>query len=86
LFVQKTVSLNRKVFKEIRRNWDVIIRSITIVSLIVLSLISCSDRLQERPNILHIFSEQQHWQAMGVMDSFFDTPHLDTFAAQSVVF
>jgi choline-sulfatase len=39
-----------------------------------------------RPNILLVFSDQQHWQAMGCMDPFFDTPHLDRFAQQSVLF
>lgn len=40
----------------------------------------------DRPNILLIFSDQQHWQAMGFMDSFFDTPHLDALAKDSMVF
>jgi arylsulfatase A-like enzyme len=39
-----------------------------------------------RPNILLIFSDQQHWHAMGFMDSFFDTPNLDALAGESVVF
>ena len=39
-----------------------------------------------KPNILLIFSDQQHWRALGFMDSFFDTPHLDALARQSIVF
>jgi len=39
-----------------------------------------------RPNILLIFSDQQHWQALGCMDSFFDTPHLDALARAGTVF
>jgi len=39
-----------------------------------------------RPNILLIFSDQQHWHAMGFLDSFFHTPHLDALAKESVVF
>ncbi len=39
-----------------------------------------------RPNILVIFSDQQHWQALGFMDSFFTTPAQDQFAKDSVVF
>ncbi len=39
-----------------------------------------------RPNILLIFSDQQHWQALGCMDSFFDTPQLDALANESTVF
>lgn len=38
------------------------------------------------PNILLIFSDQQHWQAMGFVDGFFDTPNLDALATESVVF
>lgn len=39
-----------------------------------------------KPNILLIFSDQQHWQAMGHMDSFFHTPYLDDFAKNGIVF
>lgn len=42
--------------------------------------------MTKQPNILLIFSDQQHWQAMGCMDPFFQTPHLDAFAAESVLF
>ncbi|MBN1481950.1 DUF4976 domain-containing protein [candidate division KSB1 bacterium] len=45
----------------------------------------CQHRHQQ-PNILFIFSDQQHWSALGFMDSFFDTPNLDAFARDSVVF
>ncbi len=40
----------------------------------------------DKPNILLVFSDQQHWQAMGCMDPFFDTPNLDAFAENSVLF
>ena len=43
-------------------------------------------RQNRKPNILLIFSDQQHWQAMGFMDPFFDTPNLDALAKESVVF
>ena len=39
-----------------------------------------------KPNILLIFSDQQHWQAMGSVDPFFDTPSLDALARESIVF
>ena len=39
-----------------------------------------------KPNILLIFSDQQHWRAMGFMNSFFNTPHLDALAKESFVF
>ncbi|MHC4569830.1 MAG: sulfatase-like hydrolase/transferase, partial [Planctomycetota bacterium] len=45
-----------------------------------------ADNKNARPNILLIFSDQQHWRAMGFLDSFFDTPHLDALAGESVVF
>jgi arylsulfatase A-like enzyme len=39
-----------------------------------------------KPNILLIFSDQQHWRAMGFMDPFFDTPNQDKLARESMVF
>ncbi len=49
-------------------------------------LISTACSRQKRPNILFIFSDQQHWHALGILDDFFDTPNLDEFARESVVF
>ena len=45
-----------------------------------------ADNAETRPNILLIFSDQQHWHAMGFLDSFFDTPHLNALARESIVF
>jgi choline-sulfatase len=39
-----------------------------------------------RPNLLVLCSDQQHWQAMGLVDPFFDTPAQDALARESVVF
>lgn len=39
-----------------------------------------------RPNLLFLFSDQQHWQAVGYRDTEFQTPHLDALAAHSTVF
>ncbi len=39
-----------------------------------------------RPNILLIVSDQQHWQALGVVDPFFDTPNLDRLARSGARF
>jgi len=39
-----------------------------------------------RPNLLFLCSDQQHWQAVGSIDPFFDTPHCDALAKESVVF
>ena len=40
----------------------------------------------ERPNVVFIFSDQQHYQAVGSVDNFYDTPHLDALAEAAVVF
>ena len=45
-----------------------------------------NDRPSRRPNIVYIFADQQHWQAMGSMDPFFDTPNLDRFAEDAALF
>jgi len=59
----------------------------TVGSVTALSLGGCNlDAPNKRPNILFIFSDQQHWQAMGFEDKFFDTPNTDQFAKSSVVF
>ena len=38
------------------------------------------------PNIVLIFSDQQHWRALGCMDPWFDTPVQDAFAKESLHF
>lgn len=50
------------------------------------SALARTPKRTDKPNILLIFSDQQHWQAMGFMDPFFDTPNLDTLAKESLVF
>jgi arylsulfatase A-like enzyme len=40
----------------------------------------------EQPNILFIFSDQQHWEAVGFRDASFRTPNLDRLASESTVF
>ena len=39
-----------------------------------------------KPNIIFIFSDQQHWQAVGFEDDSFDTPSLDNLASNGTVF
>ncbi len=41
---------------------------------------------ERRPNLLVLCSDQQHWQAMGLVDPFFDTPAQDALAKKSIVF
>jgi arylsulfatase A-like enzyme len=53
---------------------------------VALNGMAASGKTSRRPNILYIFSDQQHWQAVGHMDPWFDTPHQDQLAAESVVF
>ncbi|WP_456413590.1 sulfatase family protein, partial [Thiolapillus sp.] len=56
--------------------------------LLMLFLGGCSgeDAQGERPNFLFVVSDQQHYQALGVVDGFFTTPNLDALAGQSVFF
>jgi arylsulfatase A-like enzyme len=39
-----------------------------------------------KPNILFIISDQQHWEAVGYMDSTFQTPNLDGLAEEGTIF
>jgi len=41
--------------------------------------------MTRKPNILFIFSDQQHWQAVGFEDATFRTPHLDRLASEGAV-
>ncbi len=42
--------------------------------------------MSKKPNILFIFSDQQHWQAAGFQDPSFQTPNLDRLAEEGLVF
>lgn len=42
--------------------------------------------MKEKPNILFIFSDQQHWQAVGFEDPSFQTPNLNRLASEGAVF
>ena len=41
---------------------------------------------RKRPNFVYIMSDQQHWQALGCVDPFFDTPSQDQFADDAALF
>jgi len=41
---------------------------------------------QGRPNLLVLVSDQQHWEAFGKIDSWFNTPNLDALAEEGVLF
>ncbi len=40
----------------------------------------------QRPNILLVFSDQQHWRAIGAEEETFKTPNLDALAGDAVMF
>ncbi|MCA1809232.1 MAG: sulfatase-like hydrolase/transferase [Lentisphaerae bacterium] len=42
--------------------------------------------MKNKPNILFVFSDQQHWEAVGFNDGSFDTPNLNRLAAEGTVF
>lgn len=50
------------------------------------SLPGCKPAAAKQPNIVFVMSDQQHWNAAGYRDSFFDTPHQDALAKESFVF
>ena len=51
------------------------------------AFLKAADSSQDKKlNILYLCSDQQHWQALGSVDSFFDTPHQDALAKESTVF
>lgn len=52
----------------------------------VLSATRHSAHSNKRYNILYLCSDQQHWQALGSVDPFFETPHQDALTAESTVF
>lgn len=39
----------------------------------------------KKPNFLVLVSDQQHWQAIGAVDSWFDTPNLDALVADGIL-
>jgi len=41
---------------------------------------------RKRPNLLFVFSDQQHWHAAGFLDRSFTTPNFDRLAAEGAVF
>ena len=59
------------------------------IILFISGLAGCSNeenRTTDKPNILLILSDQQHYQARGLEDASFKTPSLDELARQSRVF
>ncbi len=62
---------------------------ILLLSPIVLFFQGCSDSTSSediRPNILLVVSDQQHYQALGIIDNSFSTPNLDALAKESTLF
>jgi arylsulfatase len=69
-----------------RRDFIKVAGSAAVAGTVSNAAFSRGDSEVGKPNVLLIFSDQQHWQAMGVVDPFFDTPNLDALAKESVVF
>ncbi|MBD3239633.1 MAG: sulfatase-like hydrolase/transferase [Chitinivibrionales bacterium] len=42
--------------------------------------------MADKPNLILVFADQQHWQAVGVVDSYYRTPNWDRFACNAVRF
>jgi arylsulfatase A-like enzyme len=62
---------------------------IILLSPALLFLHGCSDSTSSkdiRPNILLVVSDQQHYQALGLIDNSFSTPNLDALAKESTLF
>ncbi|HID23486.1 MAG TPA: DUF4976 domain-containing protein [Planctomycetaceae bacterium] len=55
-------------------------------ALVVWCTATWAENRTQRPNILVLCSDQQHWRALGFFDSFFETPHQDALAREAVVF
>jgi arylsulfatase A-like enzyme len=53
---------------------------------LLLCSVACLAQTDKQPNVVFIYSDQQHYQALGSVDDTFDTPNMDTLAASSVVF
>ncbi|MEZ6045401.1 MAG: sulfatase-like hydrolase/transferase [Planctomycetaceae bacterium] len=47
---------------------------------------SAESEVSKKPNLLFICTDQQHWEALGSVDSFFDTPAMDKLAAAGTRF
>jgi arylsulfatase A-like enzyme len=57
------------------------------ITLLLLALLLTLSAHSTRPNIVFIISDDQAWTDYGVMDHpHIQTPHLDSLAAQSVLF
>jgi len=66
-------------------------RSISASAGLSIAVSSCAGETKTsnptcKPNVLVIFSDQQHFEALGFKNPFFDTPNQDAMAKESVVF
>ena len=59
---------------------------IILLLLAPLAMLHAAAEPANRPNIVFIYSDDQPKRAMGSMDPYFSTPHLDRLAKESVVF
>jgi arylsulfatase len=61
-------------------------RAIFLSVVLLLCSAAYAEEAAKRPNVVFIYSDQQHYQAMGSVDDSFDTPNMDALASSSVVF
>lgn len=59
---------------------------LTALLLAPLAALHAADAPTKKPNIVFIYSDDQPQRAMGSIDPFFSTPHIDRLAKESVVF
>lgn len=58
-----------------------------ITILAIINLFGCSERIEDKPNIIFIMADDLGWQDVGFMGSqWFETPNLDALANESLVF
>lgn len=64
------------------------LKILTLLTLLLapMAALHAADAPERKPNIVFIYSDDQPLRAMGSVDPYFSTPHLDRLAKESVVF
>lgn len=62
-------------------------RILMLFSLVALAMTSCATKEPERPNIIFLLTDDQRWDALGIMgNSIIQTPHLDELGRHGILF